>query len=281
MKSFITRFLFFTFLALLPAPLIILMNHHLASRINWRLPAQKHIVFIGASLVAYGIDDSMTESAINLANGGERYMFTFLKLRKILENNAQIDTVFLECAPTDMFEHADDKYFRNNEMSEFYAKFYPLFGFEQWKLYKKNIPDAFSLIYRETIWDYIKGIDYRYFISDFPPHTRIMKKEAVHKELMDGEYGNEINYEYLRKIIQLCKDKHVKLYLLYTPVYKPEYLYDQEYYYDAYRKHFSDVELLDYSHFPIADEERYDTHHLNDNGAVTFTNEIKRRFHIK
>ena len=60
---------------------IILMNHHLASRINWRLPAEKHIVFIGASLVAYGIDDSMTESAINLANGGERYMFTFLKLR--------------------------------------------------------------------------------------------------------------------------------------------------------------------------------------------------------
>ena len=281
MKSFITKTVIFAFFALIPAPIIILTNRILSSKIDWKLPTQKHVLFVGASYVAFGIDDSLTESAINLANGSERYMFTYIKLQHILENNSQVDTIFIECAPTDLFEHADDKYFKNNEMAEYFAKFYPLFNKEQWKLYKGKMSMAFSLLFRKTIWDYLTGIDYTYFISDFSPHTRSMNRAKIHQELMGGKYGNSINYEYLRKIIQLCNSKNIKLYLLYSPVYKPEYYYDQQYYYDSYQNHFNDVELLDYSHFPMNDNERYDAHHLNDRGAIKFTNELKRRFDIK
>ena len=280
MKSFIIKAVIFIFFALVPAPIIVIINCLFSSKIDWKLPSEKHILFVGASYIAFGIDDSLTRSAINLANGGERYMFTYIKLQHIIDNNVQIDTIFMECAPTDLFEHADDKYFRSNEMTEYYAKYYPLFNFEQWKLYKGKISMAFSLLFRKTIWDYITGIDYTYFISDSPPRTKTMKREKVHEELVTGKYGHKINYKYLRKIIQLCYDKHIKLYLLYSPVYKPEYYYNQNCYYDSYHKYFSDVELLDYSHFPMSDNERYDAHHLNDKGAIRFTNEIKKNFNI-
>ena len=56
---------------------------------------------------------------------------------------------------------------------------------------------------------------------------------------------------------------------------------DHDYYYDAYKKYFSDVELLDYSRLPMEDNERYDSHHLNKKGAEIFTDSLMRRFNIR
>ena len=83
--------------------------------------------------------------------------------------------------------------------------------------------------------------------------------------------GHAVNYEYLRRIISLCKKHDIKLYFLESPTYHPEYFYDQEYFYRAYRENFSDVELIDYSKWPMDPSERFDAHYLNHKGAVRFT----------
>lgn len=236
---------------------------------------------MGASHIVHAIDDSLTISAINLAKPSERYMFTYIKLQHLLDNNAQIDTIFLQCAPTDLFEHADDKYFKDNEMISFFATFYPLFNYDQWKLYIRKPITALSLLYRESLWDYVKGIDYSYFIDKFEPHTKTLNKDSVYYNPIDGLYGNHINYKYLRKIIRLCNERKVTLYFLYCPVYKPEFFYNQDYYYNAYNHYFNDIKLLDYSNYPISYDEYYDAHHLNDKGAIKFTMELKKKFNIQ
>ena len=43
---------------------------------------------------------------------------------------------------------------------------------------------------------------------------------------------------------------------------------------------FSDVELLDYSHYPMEDDERHDAHHLNDKGALKFTKMLKLKYNL-
>ena len=57
--------------------------------------------------------------------------------------------------------------------------------------------------------------------------------------------------------------------------------FNQDDYYSAYQEEFSDVEFLDYSDWPVADDERYDAHHLNAKGAVRFTQELKNRFNLQ
>ena len=156
-------------------------------------------------------------------------------------------------------------------MVSFFATYYPLFNEVQWKIYKRKIISAFTLLYRKTFIDYVKGIDYTYFSSKFPEHTKTLNRKDVFNNPIGGIYGNSINYEYLRKIIELCKQNNIKIYFLYCPVYKPECYYNQNYYYNAYHKFFKDVELLDYSKYPMNDDERYDAHHLNDKGALKFT----------
>ena len=280
MKSFITKTILLGILVLISAIIIILTANHFSSSVNWKLPSEKHVLFMGASHVECGFDDSLTPSAINLAKSSERYMFTYIKLQHLLEYNHQIDTLFLECASTDLFEHADDKYFLDNEMISFFAAFYPLFSVEQWSIYKQKFMTAFPLLYRKTCLDFIKGVDYKYFCDMYLSRTQTINLDSVYYNPMKGTHGNSINYKYLRMIINLCKKNDVKLYFLYCPVYKPEYYYDQDYYYNAYKTHFSDVELLDYSHYPMEDDERYDAHHLNDKGALKFTKMLKSKYNL-
>ncbi len=116
----------------------------------------------------------------------------------------------------------------------------------------------------------------------YEPLDAIMDKDKVKYDLLRGEgHGHSINYRYLRKIIDLCEANGIKLYLVYYPMYHPEYYYDQDYYYNAYNEFFSDVELLDYSAYPLDDDCRYDAHHLNTKGSQIFTEELVGRFGFK
>lgn len=281
MKTFVKKICVFTVLVLMSGFVIIITAKYYSKSIDWKLPKEKHILFMGASHIQRGVNDSLMTSAINLARSSERYMFTYLKLQHIIDNNKQVDTVFLMCAPTDLFENADDKYFRDNEMVSYFANFYPLFDLEQWLYYRKKLLTAFGLLFRPAVLQYIKGVDYNFFIDGFDPISDVMTLDSVYYKPIKGRYGNGINYEYLRKIITLCKENDISLFFVYCPVYKPEFYYDQNYYYNAYKNNFSDVELFDYSHFPMPENGFADAHHLNDIGANIFTMELIHRFGIK
>lgn len=252
---------------------------------SWKLPTEKHILFMGASHIEQGIDDSRTKEAINLANSSERYMFTYIKLQHLFAENSQIDTVFLQCAPTDLWENTDDKYHVLNEQSYYVRAYWPLYNWEQCRIYKEEVKQVCGLILSNIIsrdnfdmhsyWEHLGGFDKK------EGKIAEMDRNKVQPKLATGYSGHYVNYDYCRRIINLCKSKGVKLYFVYCPVYHPEYFYDQKYYYDAYKRYFSDVELLDYSHMPIADNLRSDAHHLNNRGAVVFTDSLKRQFNIK
>lgn len=282
MKSFLIK-IFILFVSLLiPVILIVSLSGYSAKKIDWKLPIHKHILFMGASHIVYGVNDSIIPGSINFASLSERYMFTYIKLKRIIDNNRQIDTIFLDCAPNDLSNHADEKYFLDNEMVSFYARYYPLFDLSQWNLYWNNVGGAVSLLFRGTVIDYIKGLDYNYFIDGFIPNKQVMKNAEINVEDQKNyKYGNTINYKYLRMIIELCKEHKCTLYLVYSPHYKPEEYYDVDYYYESYHRYFSDVPLLDYSHFQIEEGEWCDATHLNERGALRFTREIKKYLELE
>lgn len=282
MKKFILKMFVFWTIIFVFAFSVSFFRIIITRSFSWHLPKEKHILFLGASHVAHGLDDSRTAEAINLAHDSERYLFTYVKLQYLLSQNSQIDTIFLECAPTDLWQHTDDKYYDLNEQSFFIPAYWPLINKYQMPFYHHNIIQFYNLvltnIFKRDYYDNAKYLNLLGGFHDRKTNSNIMNKDSVKVNIENGLYGHTVNYSYLRKIIKLCRIYKVKLYLLYCPVYKPEYAYDQGYYYYTIMHKFSDVEFLDYSHMAFKDDERYDAHHLNYKGARIFTDSLKRRF---
>lgn len=250
---------------------------------SWKIAAEKHIVFMGASHVARGIDDTTMKSAFNFARPSERYMYTYIKLQHLCEANPQIDTIFLECAHTDLADDCDYKYFEDNELSGYIELYWPLFSIENWKF--------LSLKKKDVIWYIIKGISNRNIYSrdgwfaalgGFEPLIGEMdRKEVTFQKEADRKKGHTINYLYLHKIINYCNAHGIKLYLIQCPVYHPEYFFDDVYHQKALKQFIEKTEYLDFSQWPVEDKEMLDPHHLNEKGAIRFSNELKKLYQIE
>lgn len=256
MKPFFLKILAITGMIVAVLMILISVRYSTMHSLSWKISPQKHILFMGASHISRGINDGILESAINFSSPSERYMFTYIKLKKLLAVNHQIDTCYLECAPTDLWEHTDDKYFNKNEQAFFLPLYWAFFSEENWKIYEICKSQVFgtivSTIYKPQyflkthIWH-----DLGSYVGDTNNKQEMDRREVTEDKITKGKYGHKINFYYLRKIVELCKQQNVKLYFLYCPVYRPEYYYDQKAYYQSYQEHFSDVELLDYSHYPM------------------------------
>lgn len=279
MKKFICKTISFGLIVSLLLILPLLARIALMKNLSWKIPSEKHILFLGASQPQRAIDDTMCKSIFNFSTASERYMYTYIKIVKLLPENPQIDTIFLQCAPTDLWKDTDDKYFNKNEQQGFLPLFWPFFEKEHWHILKnENIYEMIMILLSKPKLHQIFHPSLTE-LGHFASLDAEMDREKVKYNLIQGEgNGHTINYMYLRKIIDLCKSKDIKLYLMYYPMYHAEYYYDLKYFYQAYHNYFSDVELLDYSDFPIEDDCRYDTHHLNEKGAKIFTQELIDRF---
>jgi hypothetical protein len=248
----------------------------------WKIPPKKINLFMGASHILNDIDDNLLENAMNIAGDSERYIFSYLKLKKILDNKEnKIEHIILQCAPTDLSQVADYKiYNTNGEMLFFIPLYYPLFRKDEWNVYSKYITDIIKIITPRFYYNWaISSNKHFYKYGHYLPENNIFDVNAFVEEkteLIDAEYyGNSVNYLYLRKIIKICQQNNIKLTFLYCPMYKPELFYDQQYYYNALERHFGNIDLWDYSHFDIPIEYFKDAHHLNEVGAKYFTSILK------
>ncbi len=250
---------------------------------SWVLPKQVHVLFMGASHLNHAIDDSMMKTAINWTRGSERYMYTYIKLQHLIPVNPQIDTIFLELAPTDLWEDTDYKYHVLNEQSGYVKTYWPFYKKEHWEIVLEEPVQVAGLVLGSLldIGDLQQEKWWHHLGNYFHAEGEMDRKEVRPALEVSSGHGHEVNYYYLRQIIALCKEKGIKLMFLETPTFHPEYFYDQDYFYRAYKENFSEIEFYDYSKWPMSDSERWDAHHLNHQGAKRFTKEIMSRFHIQ
>lgn len=270
--------LFLLLLIGLAAVRFVVIRHH-----SWKLPTEKHILFMGASHINRGVDDTITEEAVNWASPSERYMYTYIKLKHLIDENPQVDTVFLQCSATDLWQDADYKYHDNVEQSKFIKLYWPLLDYENVKIFRNeprqciekiltNLLDV-KTVFRSTWWQMMGGYEPLSSIIDIDSHKPSPEPLRY--------CGNSVNYYYLRAISDLCKSNSVKLILMQCPVLNLDYYYDMEYFYGNLKEEFGDIEFVDYSDLDIPFEYRYDAHHLNKNGAVYFTEKLKQQYNIR
>lgn len=273
MRHFIKTILVFSVVLAALIAVTFVIRVQITRNIDWEFPRSTHVIFAGASHISKGMDQSAYPGSHNLGMGSERYLFTYLKLKQVLAANAQIDTVYLEFAPTDMQQNTDAKYYTTNEMSFFLPLYFPYFTTEEWLLYANiDVVNAGTILLQKIAKDVPADIA---SFGRFKPSDQEFDSNTDKYNVTDWlEKGHEVNYRYLDKIIELCNMEEVALILLYMPVFKPEEFFDHAYFYNAYDSLYSEVKFLDYSKLDIPENYRSDEHHLNKTGAKYFTERL-------
>lgn len=247
----------------------------------------KNILVIGDSHTECTVDDNIFDRSINISLSGVHYAFTYAKLKKVLEQNSQIDTVLLSFHPKSINAYSD-KVFLDDEVLQNRVRHYILY---------LNPKDLYPLNHRVVFWmGYIKAP-----ISSFSSIIKKYKSKGKSQISSLGAYlkldrdGLQKNLEaigsdypldskidttskrflFLQNIKEYCDSQNVKLILFNSPVYKP-YTYYNIYEFEEMRKSLlSEIDYLNFSNFPFEDKYYGDMEHLNFNGAEIFSHYLQ------
>ncbi|HEY1871200.1 MAG TPA: hypothetical protein VGG71_09085 [Chitinophagaceae bacterium] len=284
MRQFIRNLLLFfiSFLALVLVIILfetIIINH----QGKFRLEGKEKYIFLGHSHAQMAYDDKIIDSALNQASSGEAYFYTYIKLKKILENNSDRKVVFVEYSNNNIVREMNDWIWDDIHILERY-KLYTAYipGKEFEFLVSKNpkstllcqirsvINNAYYILRPKNIKaDSMMG-GYVYLVRD--------KTDSLLKASAGGTKKNTdtgVSYEnirYLKKIIDLCKIYGVQVYLIRSPLH-PKYdgFANERDFEKLLHNDLNGAEFLDFKDYPLPDSDYGDLEHVNYRGAKKYS----------
>ena len=264
---------------------------------NLKLGDSIKTLIIGDSHAETAFDDKVIPNSQNIAFHAEHYLFTYFKLKRLVEANPQIENVILSYAPHNLSQGADVTLFSLGRNSRSFARYFMLLDKEgvddtysptqNWRInylkWKLNIPFQLKLeaklLYKTALDKPIKLNDFP-FIGKFYASSKHVFNDVA--EPINGHYfkkGNllqksNLALKYLYKAIELCEANKIKLILINTPLHQEYRNFIPEYFTQLYTNTTSEItlkhpsiQILDYSELTLPDNVFGDYHHVNSKGA--------------
>jgi len=264
-------------------------NYSITDNKLYKLDTSTHIIFLGNSHVECAINDSLITHSKNFAQSADTYFYIYYKIKKIVEANSQIDTVFLDF-PNSLFQRDRDTWVYGDEyLGVKYPKYSHLISMEdQCYLFYKNpsvflisLKDAIKNNYdilskKSNIYDTLKWGGYLYLkreeiSQNFKDSFLVKRTEKIKKSF------SNLNYNYFQKILSFCKDRSITVILFIPPLHYLSQIDDIRFGKDLMKKEFKNISLWDYNAFELQDYEYGDLSHLNYKGAITFSHFINNK----
>lgn len=273
------------------ATLILLSDYAVSSRKQSLLKLDDNIkiVFSGDSHVECSVNDELIDNSINIAQSGEAYLYSYAKIKSLLECNDQINTVLIGFSYGDLLKDKEINWlFSKMSVTEFIKNYN----------YILSSPDK-SLIFKHNPKAYIKGLaksvfpNFTAFIRSLSPeesgNSRLtnyggylyLVRDKLQEDIeMIDTYRKEplvvshVQEHYLMLLSQLCRQKSVRLILLNTPKFP---LYNENINQEIrqnwifFREKLQGDSLLDFSDMVLPDSCYGDMTHLNYRGAESFS----------
>lgn len=261
------------------------------------------IVFAGDSNIECSINDSLISGSINIAQSGEAYLYSYAKLRALLNYNSQINKVFIGFSDHEILKDKEDLVlFDDSFIIEKIKSYNYLLNNTEKKLIITNKPFAYLKGFLQSIFNnfivYVKSCtskDSNYRILNFGGYLYLSRNKLdedirFHEKSKTDSTSYKpiekglLQEEYLRLISQLCRQKSVKLILLNTPKHS---------YYSniitteiknnglSFRNSLSQDSLLELSSFHLPDSCFSDISHLNYKGARIFSQYLNEQIQLK
>jgi hypothetical protein len=290
MRKFLIKLILFALIiAAFTTGLVVVSDYLIKQRKPMLLKLGNNIdvVFAGNSAVECAVDDKLIPGSINIAQSGEAYLYSYAKIKALIETNEQIKTLFLGFSYADLQMEKEESWLFNDEFVIEKVQYYN---------YLLDAPEK-DLIMSKNPKAYIKGLAKSVFnnlISILKSYTQSASghelinfggyKYLVRDRLeadpgldFKNETASEKSYQqekYLKMISDLCLEHSIKLVLLNTPKHRSYYENIEEdilkIWYDTRNSLYRDS-LLDLSAYELPDSCFGDLSHLNYRGARVFS----------
>lgn len=248
----------------------------------------KYVVF-GHSHSECAFDDSRISNFKNLSNAGQSYFYLLPKLRKVLDANPQVKTVFIEFSNGQIEERMDDWIWGHDKLHNFFPLYAPFLKYEEQRLLLDHNPsDLFSVIpiVAKNSLGRILAMDMQYGddVGKFKP----LEKSIVDSLINDYQHGirekadsnpkiSEVHLHFLDEMIAYCKKKGVRVVLVRSPQHRfYNYRANEQVFQKIRRERYGTLTFLDYNDFPLLDNQFGDFGHVNREGAEVFSDWFER-----
>jgi hypothetical protein len=297
MRKLILKFFYLIFpILLLFVFSEIFVNLYLQNSSFYKISNTSNILILGNSHSECALNDSIIIHCNNFSQSGECYFYTFYKLKKILESNPKIDTVVLEYTNNAFWAIMNDWVYGEEYMGNKYPKYSHLISVEDkaflltknYRSYLIVFKEALILKYQILLKNNIYGPKefqwggYIFLVRDKVAQVEMEQRKyelKTGKTNTNFEKTSEINILYLKKIVEYCKTKKIKLILIRSPLHP---LYEKKFELELtnlLKTDLKDVEFWDYGNYILDDSEFGDLEHLNYKGARRYSKIINSRLH--
>lgn len=250
-------------------------------------------LFLGHSRAQLGVDEELFQGAINYASYGENNVYTYYKIKRLLEDNRNvIERVFIPCGFGTFSSLKSPHVFDHSYWNQYID--YIELGQEHNELDKYA-----ALLLQSKIFPYSRslqlGVNKRFKFSGVRKSTlqelttELEKEkyayEAIRINFVNRNSYDTISYKYLERTLALCQANNIEVVAIKYPV--------TSYYFEAYNELISEekwntrifdellkannVEVLNFEQIYFKKDELFrDTHHLNEDGKKQFSELLKR-----
>ena len=291
MKKFNRQILTFTFLLLVIFVSAILINNIAFNNSKYfTLPKNINTAILGHSHPECAYNDSLILNFKNLAQSGEAYFYTYLKVKKLISENNQIKTILIEFESTQIDTLMDSWTWGDMHISARFTNYFPLIGYSGFYfIWQKNssailqyFPKSFMKSFGNNLIDNLKKknilTDHRYggyqYITRAKVDSLLIAIENMN-EISRDNFNSPIsitNIKYLTKTIELCNQKGLQVLLIRSPLHKKYGNTIIEKKFQHIRNtYYSKIEFLDFRNFPLENDEFGDFGHLNYKGAQKYS----------
>lgn len=277
-------------------------RYYLASKIKKAYYENINTLCVGSSYAQFGIETKLYSYLSNCSLGSQDMYYSYKIIREVCDKNDNIENIVLVTAY--YYFYSDLSLTKDlGELSRVSRVYYPLFN----DLHNAIlVPPCSSFFPISNILDIEKLIDKNFYDSYFGPHRMRSSMTCVQwenrtrtwNEISNAEkeflckYRAEAHNKSIKHINTFCenikiflelnqylKDKQVDLYVVVPPAtkYYRKYLNHKfkDMSYEVWNRVPYDFKILDLFDSKDFDESDFvDTDHLNDKGAVKFTNII-------
>ena len=258
-----------------------LVNRYLA---NFRIEDDKRILIVGNSHPECAFNDKLISGVANFSESGEAYFYTYIKLKKLLEQNPQVNMVLIEFSNEHIRKGMDKWIWGDMYVSYRFPKYASFMDREDLELLLKYNPEKvkestpvlsrlnanmlinYKLDYTEVTGGYLSldKCDVDSLIVDVSDDKR--------RERPGGDSLAIESLHYLDKLIKYSEQKGVEVLLIRSPVHEECISLQNEQLFQTVRlSKYPNIEFLDFLKYPLIDEEFADLSHLNKKGAEKFS----------
>ncbi|MBJ7879146.1 hypothetical protein [Gelidibacter salicanalis] len=251
---------------------------------NFKIENNTTSIVIGHSHPECAFNDSLIPNLKNLSQSGESYFYNYFKTKRVIMQNASINVVFVEFTNNQIDESMDDWIWGDKFLSNSYPKYSSFMNADDNLVLFQNNPSAFinalSLSLKTKITKIFENKLKRSHISGGYLHLEKKLTDSIiknterlkHEAIAAQKDISEANLSYLDALIEFCTANNKRVILIRSPQHEKYPGYENENkYVEILQTRYANIEYMDFSNFPLTNNEYADLDHLNYKGAKVFS----------